>query len=70
MATRQAPGREGRLTGTPLGADKAGLIITEQGKAKQLLSVDAPVVMDGVGVMATASSARRSTRRIKESTPA
>lgn len=57
VATRQAPGREGRLTGTPLGADKAGLIITEQGKAKQLLAVEAPVVMEGVGVMATASSA-------------
>ena len=38
MVTRQAPGREGRLTGTPLGADKASLTITEQGKATQLLS--------------------------------
>jgi hypothetical protein len=57
VASRQAPGREGELTGTPLGAEKPSLTITEQGKAKQLLAVDAPVVMAGVGVMATASSA-------------
>jgi hypothetical protein len=57
VVSRQAPGREGQLTGTPLGADKASLTITEQGKAKQIPSVRAPVVMAGVGVMATASSA-------------
>ena len=57
VVTRQAPGREGQLTGTPLGAKKPSLTITEQGKAEQLSAVDDPVVMAGVGVMATASSA-------------
>ena len=57
VVSRQAPGREGKLTGTPLGAKKASLTITEQGKAKQVLAVETSVVMAGVGVMATASSA-------------
>jgi len=57
VVSRQAPGREGRLTGTPLGAQKPTLTITEQGKGKQLTPVKTPVVMAGVGVMATASSA-------------
>ncbi len=57
VVTRQAPGREGQLTATPLGGDKPSLTITEQGKAKQLPDVQAPVVMAGEGVMATASSA-------------
>jgi hypothetical protein len=57
VVSRQAPGREGRLTGTPLGAKKASLTITEQGKAKQIPDVEAPVVMAGVGIMATASTA-------------
>jgi hypothetical protein len=56
VVTRQAPGREGELSGTALGAAKPGLTITEQGKGKQLLAVDSPVVMAGTGVMATASS--------------
>ena len=57
VVSRQAPGREGKLTGTPLGAKEASLTITEQGKAKQVMAVETPVVMTGVGVMATASSA-------------
>ena len=42
VVSRQAPGREGRLTGTPLGAQKASLTITEQGKAEQIPAVDDP----------------------------
>ena len=55
--SRQAPGREGELTGTPLAGGKPSLTITEQGKAEQVVGVQEPVVMSGVGVMATASSA-------------
>ena len=55
--SRQAPGREGELTGTPLAGGKPSLTITEQGKAEQIVGVREPVVMAGVGVMATASSA-------------
>ena len=57
VVSRQAPGREGQLTGTRLGENQPSLTITEQGKAERLSDVDAPVVMAGVGVMATASSA-------------
>jgi hypothetical protein len=57
VVTRQAPGREGQLTGTPLGGKEPSLTITEQGKASQILAVDSPVVLAGEGVMATASSA-------------
>jgi hypothetical protein len=57
VVSRQAPGREGQLTGTPLGANTPSLTIAEQGKAKRLPDVDGPVVMAGVGIMATASSA-------------
>jgi hypothetical protein len=57
VVTRQAPGREGQLSAIPLGGTKPSLTITEQGKAEQILDVDAPVVMAGEGVMATASSA-------------
>src|SRR5918997_5629749 len=57
VVSRQAPGREGALTGTPLAGGKPSLTITEQGKATELAGVRDPVVMGGVGVMATASSA-------------
>jgi hypothetical protein len=57
VVSRQAPGRQGELTGTPLAGGKAELTIAEQGKASQLSGVRDPVVMAGVGVMATASSA-------------
>lgn len=56
VVSRQAPGRAGELTATPLAADKPAVTITEQGKARQLSAVAAPVVLAGVGVMATASS--------------
>ncbi len=55
--SRQAPGREGELTGTPLAGGKPSLTITEQGKAEQVVGVREPIVMSGVGIMATASSA-------------
>jgi hypothetical protein len=57
VVSRQAPGREGELTGTPLAGGKARVTITEQGKADQIVGVKAPIVMAGEGVMATASSA-------------
>jgi hypothetical protein len=57
VVSRQAPGREGELTGAPLAGGKSSLTITEQGKAEQLDGVEEPVVMAGTGVMATASSA-------------
>ena len=55
-ATRQAPGRIGRLTATVLGERAPALSITEQGKAEQLRAVASPVVVVGEGVMATAGS--------------
>ena len=57
VVSRQAPGREGELTGTSLAGGKPSLTVTEQGKAQQIGGVSEPVVMTGVGVMATASSA-------------
>jgi hypothetical protein len=57
VATRQAPGRSGRLTATPLGEQAPGLSITEQGKGEQLRGVISPIVVVGEGVMATAGSA-------------
>jgi hypothetical protein len=55
--SRQAPGREGELTATPLAGGRPSVTITEQGKAEEINGVREPVVMGGVGVMATASSA-------------
>jgi Family of unknown function (DUF5719) len=57
VVSRQAPGRAGELTATPLGGGKPSLTITEQGKGEQVARVSEPVVLAGVGVMATASSA-------------
>jgi hypothetical protein len=57
VVSRQAPGREGELTAAPLAGGKPTLTITEQGKGKQIFGVSSPVVLGGVGVMATASSA-------------
>lgn len=56
VVSRQAPGREGRLTGTPLGAAEPSLTLTEQGAGSEL-AVRTSLVMAGEGVMATASSA-------------
>lgn len=55
--SRQAPGREGKLVGTPLGGGKPSLTLTEQGAGSQLAGVRTSLVMAGEGVMATASSA-------------
>ncbi|HLL62468.1 MAG TPA: DUF5719 family protein [Propionibacteriaceae bacterium] len=57
VVSRQAPGRAGELTGTPLAGGKPSLTIKEQGKATELTGVEEPVLMAGEGVMATASSA-------------
>lgn len=57
VVTRQAPGRAGKLTGAPVTGGKPSLTVTEQGKGAQIAGVEAPVVMTGEGVMATASSA-------------
>lgn len=56
VVTRQAPGREGRLTASPVGASAPALSLTEQGKGQLLRNQTATSVLQGVGVMATASS--------------
>lgn len=55
--SRQAPGREGTLTGTPLGGREPSLTLTEQGLGREVAGVRTSLVMAGEGVMATASSA-------------
>ncbi len=55
-AIRQAPGRVGTLTATPMGGESASATVTDQGKGASLREVTAPVVVTGDGVMATASS--------------
>ena len=57
VATRQAPGREGQLTATTLGAEEAQATITDQGKGETLTEQTSSVVVAGEGVMATAGSA-------------
>lgn len=57
VAIRQAPGRQGTLTGTPVEADKAAVTLNEQGTAKQVTAPRQPVIVTGEGVMATAGSA-------------
>ena len=57
VAIRQAPGRQGTLTGTPVEADAAAVRLTEQGKAVLVPAPVRPVVLSGEGVMATAASA-------------
>jgi hypothetical protein len=54
---RQAPGREGALTVTPLDDSVADSTLSEQGKGQVLADVDDPLVLEGEGVMARASSA-------------
>ena len=57
VVTRQAPGREGRLTVTALDGPQAEVTITEQGKGETLSGRTGAVVVAGEGVMATAGSA-------------
>lgn len=64
VAVRQASGREGVLTGTPLPTDpsidvkdlKPILTVTEQGKATMVAEQQSTIVLQGEGIMATASS--------------
>lgn len=56
VGIRQAPGREGRLTGTPLDSSQELLKVTEQGKGVQLSGVKTSVLLQGEGVLATAAS--------------
>lgn len=57
VAMRKAPGREGTLTGTPLGGDSPTLTLTEQGRGQVSSDVSETMVLLGEGVMATASGA-------------
>ncbi len=56
VAVRQPAGREGRLTGAPLSSDQAELTLTETGKGARLASAEAPILLEGEGAMASASS--------------
>lgn len=56
VGVRQAPGRDGTLVGTPLDSAQESLKVTEQGKGTQLAAVKASVLLEGEGVMATATS--------------
>ncbi len=62
VVVRQAPGREGKLTGTPLAATDPAFTLTEQGKGTQLPDATTPVLLAGEGVMATAGSGAVLTR--------
>jgi hypothetical protein len=56
VAIRQDPTRSGSLQGAPLDSDQAQLSVTEQGKGAQIPDVKSSVVLQGEGVMATAST--------------
>lgn len=56
VAVRKAPGREGTLTGTAIGAGSPLLTVDRQGFGDQQPAPDTPVVLTGEGVMATAGS--------------
>jgi hypothetical protein len=56
VVIRQAPGREGTLTGSAVGADSPSLSLTEQGKGRVLSRQTGSLFLRGEGVMATASS--------------
>ncbi|MET0694540.1 MAG: DUF5719 family protein, partial [Propionibacteriaceae bacterium] len=56
VVVRAAPGREGTLTGTPVGESGPNISLTEQGKGQVLTNRTTSEVLQGVGVMATASS--------------
>jgi hypothetical protein len=57
VVMRQAPGRGGTLAGTPIGATSPSLTLTEQGKGQVQTGLTKTVLLQGEGVMATASSA-------------
>jgi Family of unknown function (DUF5719) len=56
VAIRQAPGREGVLTGSSLLGGDPVLDVTRQGFGSQVTAPNTPVLLQGVGVMSTASS--------------
>ncbi|CAA9401391.1 MAG: hypothetical protein AVDCRST_MAG75-2172 [uncultured Propionibacteriaceae bacterium] len=57
VVMRQAPGRDGTLTGTPSAAAAPSFTLTEQGKGQVLPGFSRTVLLEGKGVMATASTA-------------
>lgn len=56
VATRQAPDRDGVLTGLPLAGGDSVLEVKQQGFGAQVAAPDTPLVLQGVGVMSIASS--------------
>jgi hypothetical protein len=56
VAIRQAPDRTGSLQGSPLNSDEPLLSVTQQGKGAEVADLKASVVLQGEGVMATAST--------------
>lgn len=62
VAIRNAPGREGSLTGTELGGSVPLLTIERQGFGEQRPAPANPVVVTGEGAMATAGSAMLTSR--------
>jgi hypothetical protein len=56
VVIRQAPDREGVLTGTPLSGGDPLVEVTQQGFGTQVPAPEAPLLLQGVGVMSTASS--------------
>ena len=56
VAIRKAPGRQGTLTGTEVGSGSPLLTVDRQGFGEQKPAPAKPVVLAGVGVMATAGS--------------
>ncbi len=65
VAVRKAPGREGTLTGTPIGSTAPLLTVDRQGFGDQQTAPDTPVVLTGEGVMATAGSGMITSRATK-----
>lgn len=62
VAIRKAPGREGTLTGLPVGSSSPVLTVDRQGFGEQQIAPEAPVVLTGDGVMATAGSGMMTSR--------
>jgi hypothetical protein len=65
VAVRKAPGREGTLTATAIGATAPLLKVDKQGFGDQQPAPDTPVVLTGEGVMATAGSGMVTSRATK-----
>ncbi len=56
VAIRQAPDRQGVLTGTPLAGGDPLLQVDQQGFGAQIQAPTAPLLLQAVGIMSTASS--------------